>query len=308
MRSQKSKKRKIVEFLFCVLLCGILLLNMILLSEGQAEPVKRKPFSKPYKFSTDWFSSNIPKWEKYLAPFKGKPNIHYLEIGVFEGRSIIWMLENILTHQTSKFTCIDPFWGDLMAVFIENLKLAGSLDKALIIKGFSQDKLKELSPNSFHIIYIDGSHVAADVLADAVLSWPLLKNGGILIFDDYLLCPEMPLELRPQVAIEAFITAYRNRLEVIDRAYQVIVKKKDIPSGDMVTISDYLYDWQKKELFNMKTGKLTPLSEKERVLLEKLLASRKLGEIHFSPPFEILHDKDFVPLLKKLKLSLWREY
>jgi hypothetical protein len=32
----------------------------------------------------------------------------------------------------------------------------------------------------------DGSHRARDVLEDAVLSWPLLKVGGIMLFDDYL--------------------------------------------------------------------------------------------------------------------------
>ena len=33
------------------------------------------------------------------------------------------------------------------------------------------------------VVYIDGSHAARDVIADAVLAWALLRPGGILIFD-----------------------------------------------------------------------------------------------------------------------------
>jgi len=38
---------------------------------------------------------------------------------------------------------------------------------------------------NYDIVYIDGSHVANDVLQDAVLVWQLVKVGGFMIFDDY---------------------------------------------------------------------------------------------------------------------------
>ncbi len=34
-----------------------------------------------------------------------------LEIGVFEGRSTVWLLENILTHPSSTLTYVDTFAG-----------------------------------------------------------------------------------------------------------------------------------------------------------------------------------------------------
>lgn len=40
--------------------------------------------------------------------------------------------------------------------------------------------------NKFDFIYVDGLHLSQDVLYDALLSFDLLKVGGILIFDDYL--------------------------------------------------------------------------------------------------------------------------
>lgn len=42
----------------------------------------------------------------------------------------------------------------------------------------SQEKLR------FDLIYVDASHVAIDVLQDAVVCWRLLEVEGILIFDD----------------------------------------------------------------------------------------------------------------------------
>ena len=39
-------------------------------------------------------------------------------------------------------------------------------------------------------IYVDGSHEAPDVLFDAILAHKLVKNNGIIAFDDYLWSPE----------------------------------------------------------------------------------------------------------------------
>ena len=83
----------------------------------------KKHYLKKYNFTTDWFTTHIRLWKKVLADFKNKPNIHYLEIGVFEGRSLIWMLENILTHPTSKATALDIFPRKLQEGFLANLSL-----------------------------------------------------------------------------------------------------------------------------------------------------------------------------------------
>ena len=67
---------------------------------GEAPPPET---SEPYEFTYDWFTSAVPVWTRVLAPYAGQPEIHYLEVGVFEGRSAIWMLNNVLTirHQLS---------------------------------------------------------------------------------------------------------------------------------------------------------------------------------------------------------------
>ena len=36
----------------------------------------------------------------------------------------------------------------------------------------------------FDFVYVDGSHLALDVLVDAALAWRLLSPGGVLVFDE----------------------------------------------------------------------------------------------------------------------------
>ncbi|MCM8819827.1 MAG: class I SAM-dependent methyltransferase, partial [Candidatus Omnitrophica bacterium] len=159
---------------------------------------------KKYNFSKDIFSSRIPLFKEILKAFKDKSNIHYLEIGVFEGRSFFWMLENILTHPTSTATGIDIFSSEYKKNFYENLKNSSLAKKVKIIEGFAEVELRKLNLKFYDIIYIDGGHTAPSVLMDSMLCWPLLKNGGILIFDDYLWRKdELPEERRPQIAIDA---------------------------------------------------------------------------------------------------------
>ena len=59
-----------------------------------------------YIFTVDWFSHNIPSWDIYLNNFKNKPNLNFLEIGSFQGRSTVWLLENILTENDLKIFVI----------------------------------------------------------------------------------------------------------------------------------------------------------------------------------------------------------
>ena len=56
-------------------------------------------------------------WSRVLAEFKGRPELTYLEVGVFEGKSVVWMLENILTDPSSKVTAVDIFPDELLATF-----------------------------------------------------------------------------------------------------------------------------------------------------------------------------------------------
>ncbi len=293
--------RRIAAFILAVLL--------LISYEPQITQVKQPSlaeadeyYSKDYKFSEDWFTQYIPIWKKILAPFKDKPEINYLEIGVYEGRSLIWMLENVLTHSTSKATCIDIFPGDLKEKFLTNLKLSGFKDKVTIITGRSQIELRYLPINSFDIIYIDASHNAGDVLADAVLSWSLLKDGGLLIFDDYLYKTELPIELRPKFAIDAFMTAYGYHIEVVHQDYQVILRKREIPDMMHTFIGQYVYVWGIQKLYRSGLGFEVELSDTEKELIETLISSKEFNE-NKRPDDEMLKNEAFIDLTERINLN-----
>jgi hypothetical protein len=185
-----------------------------------------------YQFGPNWFTYNIPVWEAVLSPYRGKPDVHYLEVGLYEGRSALWVLENILTHPSARLTGIDPFLGPYKEKFFANIEKSGSKEKVTAITGYSQVALRSLPLNSFDIVYIDGSHAEDDVLEDAVLCSRLLRDGGILIFDDYRWAGcfvsgtcDSPTDF-PKAAIDRFIQCFDKKFDVIHNSYQIILKKK----------------------------------------------------------------------------------
>lgn len=189
-------------------------------------------------FNFDWFSNNIQTWTKFIKPeFKGKPDLNFLEIGSFEGRATLWMLENLLTQKTSKITCVDTFQGSMEHADIDGINnlearfranLSTYIDKGQVevFVGKSQEILPKLFNNKFDFIYIDGSHVAHDVITDATMSWIILKNNGILVFDDYEWNAYKEPYLCPKIAIDSFTSIYKHKIDILHKGYQVIIKKK----------------------------------------------------------------------------------
>lgn len=196
-------------------------------------------------FTTDWFSHNIPVWQHYLNPLAGKENIAALEIGCWEGRATTWLLTNILTHPTSSITCVDTFTGNhehkdpnyanslhnLEQRFRANVDAIGCSNRVHVVPVASDFALcsfyvQPVRPQ-FDIIYIDGSHMASDVLSDAVLAFKMLNRNGLLIFDDYGWSHPTSTHPKdsPKAGIDAFCGAYTGLLSVIHVAHQVIIQK-----------------------------------------------------------------------------------
>jgi hypothetical protein len=184
-------------------------------------------YQKQYEFTQNWFTWNIPVWNVALAPFKDRPSVSYLEVGAHEGRSVVWMLENVLTHSTAQVTAVDVFDGPYKDRYFSNIERSGASQKVNTITGFSQLVLRDLPLNSYDIIYIDGSHMEDDVLEDAVLSWRLLKENGILIFDDYRWFGSTDSQINglPKKAIDPFADCFGDHVEVLHNSYQLILRK-----------------------------------------------------------------------------------
>ncbi len=199
----------------------------------------------PYEFTTDWFSWSPPIWSQIVRQMSSRGR--FLEIGSFEGRSAVWLIENAVADG-GELVCVDTWEGgeehkpqghDMGAVerrFHQNIRLAqdrvGSKKIGVrTIRDTSQNALSQLlaeKPDDqakFDFVYIDGSHQAPDVITDAVMSWGLLKVGGIMIFDDYGWGGDIPETHKPTIAIDAFLNIYQDRINLVHKFYQVIVQK-----------------------------------------------------------------------------------
>ena len=206
-----------------------------LADDGPNSSNVRTTYQQDYSFTVDWFSWDRAVWEQALASYRGQANLRYLEVGLYEGRSLLWMLENILTHPTARVTGIDPFVGtgteEVQKRYFANLDKSGFAEKVTTIVGYSQVELRKLPLHSFDIIYIDGSHFADAVLEDAVLSARLLRPGGLLIFDDYLWELDEPESDRPFLALNMFHGLYGDQFDVVHSGWQLILKRLDSESG-----------------------------------------------------------------------------
>lgn len=56
-----------------------------------------------------------------------------------------------------------------------------------VVEGDSQQTLRRHTDRSFDLVYIDGAHDYESVKADAALAIEMAKDGGFLVFNDYLL-------------------------------------------------------------------------------------------------------------------------
>jgi predicted O-methyltransferase YrrM len=150
-------------------------------------------------FTVDWFSGNIPHWIETFE-MTGKDlsaPISVLEIGCYEGMSTCWISDNMLRHLDSRMDAVDTFRGSvehegqdndrLYKMFAHNLSLTKNPEKVTSHIGDSRAImpifLKE--GRKYDVIYVDGGHMAENVIVDGLCAYHLLKDDGVIIFDDY---------------------------------------------------------------------------------------------------------------------------
>jgi len=195
-----------------------------------------------YQFTKDWFNWAPQVWEQLIPHLPGEAGgRRFLEIGSFEGRSTVWIMENMM-QQGDYLLCIDTWEGgeehgdeDMDAVFNRfranvqaarektGIKSVGHSREAST-KGLAEE-LTEWA-GTYDFIYIDGSHIAKDVLTDACMAWPLLKPKGLMVFDDYMWGNPRDILHRPKPAIDAFCNIFAEEAEIVHVGYQLVVRKK----------------------------------------------------------------------------------
>jgi predicted O-methyltransferase YrrM len=189
--------------------------------------------ARTYSFSEDWFSNHICTWNGILAGLKPR---RVMEIGCYEGRATCYLIETCTAFGPLRIHCVDTWAGaadlpqarmaGVEARFDANVELAiGRAPTPVALQKIKQRSAVALAgliadgEAPFDLIYVDGSHAAADVLVDAVLAFQLLRVGGVMIFDDYLWSMEPPLQADPlnlpKPAIDAFATIFMRKVRVL---------------------------------------------------------------------------------------------
>lgn len=212
--------------------------------QGQ-RPETERDLSDDYEFTNEWFKRYAAVWTQVLGRF---PPSRILEIGSYEGRSACFMIETCAANRDIELHCVDTWAGgvehdpDAMPLveqrFDRNIARAcarighrvelhkhKALSSAALVR-----LLAEGGQQSFDLVYVDGSHQAPDVLADAVLAFMLLKVGGVVIFDDYLWSKDpvgqQDYYQMPKPAIDAFVNIYQRKLRVFEAPlYQLYAQK-----------------------------------------------------------------------------------
>lgn len=187
-----------------------------------------------YEFSVDYFAPHAQAWDQILNL---KRPSRVVEVGSYEGRSACYVVDQIAADRALELWCIDTWqgsleydpttMGDVEQRFDHNIGMAKSRAKIAPtvhkMRGRSDDGLAQLLAaghrESMDLIYIDGSHEAPDVFIDAAMAFPLLRVGGVMIFDDYTWfqgsqTARDPLQM-PKPAVDAFLNLFTRKMCLI---------------------------------------------------------------------------------------------
>lgn len=187
------------------------------------------------QYGHNWFEHGARHIWEQMIPLIDPGTI--LEVGSYEGASTCFLIDSLANQHPIELHCVDSWEGgvehqgsDMGAVearFHHNtahaITHAAHLVELFVHKGLSDAGLVKLlaagKAGYFDFVYIDGSHQAPDVLADAVLGFKLLKMGGVMAFDDYIWFEDLPTgkdPLRcPKPAIDAFVNINMRKLDIV---------------------------------------------------------------------------------------------
>ena len=189
----------------------------MLLKKTKKKQIKKEHqlFLKNKKITQDYFSKNS---YFFLDLLKKLGQFNYLEIGVFEGNSSMFVARKF---KKSQIYCVDNWVGteeyskiDFKIIennFDFNIRDFPNITK---IKSSSDNFFKENKKN-FKVIYIDGYHNASQVYLDFKNAWKCLLPRGYIIFDDYIWQFSKNYEDNPCYAINKYIKELKENYKII---------------------------------------------------------------------------------------------
>jgi hypothetical protein len=186
----------------------------------------------------NWFAQTAQhNFEQFLTPLAGTDKLRFLQLGAFTGDASVWLCDNVLTGTYCYLTDVDTWEGsdepahkdmDFVSVYDTYRRKTDHYQQVLRVTSTTMDFLNRPNKNEiFDFIYVDADHTTVGVILDAELSWPLLKSGGIMAFDDYTWGHESgDPRLAPMVGIDLFLHRHQGDYELLAKNDQVWIRKR----------------------------------------------------------------------------------
>jgi predicted O-methyltransferase YrrM len=172
-------------------------------------------------FSGDWGRwENSGKLQNLLTTHINLPkNSSWLELGSWEGRSTI--VTSLILQP--KITCID-IWDNKEAERRFDRNLKATEIHVCKIKSHWYPALHGLYGEVFDGAYIDTDHTAPSVLSQSVMIWPLIRPGGFILWDDYLLANE-DKKLPVAIGVKSFLSSFEGKYKLLYKDWHVAIQK-----------------------------------------------------------------------------------
>ena len=181
-------------------------------------------------YTVNW-SQELAKSLHRLYPKNVTEKMVCVEIGSFEGRGSNLIYDKLCQHPESILYCIDP-WNDtyekcpdfnkyLNGQYLRFLSNIKGKDKIIPLRGTSDDMINFVE-QKVDFAFIDGDHTPEQVYKDAVMLFPKMKNGGIILFDDYLWEYN---GIKPRGGIDKFLQEYSDKYQLLFKSVELCIKK-----------------------------------------------------------------------------------
>lgn len=208
--------------------------------------IHKESFVEDYRFDNFYITKRvIENTQDWNAQFKESvlqmefmPELA-LEIGCFEGLTSKFICENMI-QPGGRLICVDPMKDEYFTDRLDEdaIKMNESLPyfkdqyqrflrntrglPVELIKKISRDAFFDIRNLRFDFVFIDGDHRKDEVLHDGHMAMMLTREDGFayILFDDY------HWSAGTKEAIDEFLETYKERIEVLVKDQQVLVRKK----------------------------------------------------------------------------------
>lgn len=166
------------------------------------------------KYNRCWVAEYLPYWNskllKQINKWSHKDTIRFLQIGVFEGLSLIYLTKHIFAGRKLEITVIDDFSTEPYFNTEETFRANTADMDVRIIKKQSHLALLELidGTEKFDFVYCSGSRKPSVCYVDFALLSMVMSDNGMILLDTYDAYSSYEGEISPTVARSAFTGSF----------------------------------------------------------------------------------------------------